>query len=82
CCEYFSAVLSPLEPQYNELDYSTDGLFCMGGSGFDADLYPRRKTLGEIACDSGQQLPVEFWSNGYSNSLVVIPHKAPHYSLY
>lgn len=68
--------------QHNEFNYSTDGLFCMGGSGFDADLYPRRKTLGQIACDSGQQLPVEFWSNGYSNSLVVIPHKAPHYSLY
>ena len=68
--------------QHNELNYSTDGLFRMSDSGFDADLYPRRKTLGEIACDSGQQLPVEFWSNGYSNSLVVIPHKAPHYSLY
>lgn len=70
------------KPQNNEFNYSTDGLFRLNGSGFDAELYPQRKTLGKIACDSGQQLPVEFWTNGSNNHVIVIPHKAPHYSLY
>jgi hypothetical protein len=68
--------------QHNELNHSTDSLFLVSDSGFDAELFPQRQTLGKIACDSGQQLPVEFWTNGFSNHLVVIPYKAPHYSVY
>lgn len=70
-------------PQQSEVNSSSiNGTFCMSGSGFEAELLPQRQTLGKIACDSGQQLPVEFWSDGFSNRLVAIPHKAPHHSLY
>jgi hypothetical protein len=69
-------------PQQSEVNSPINGVFCMSGGGFDAELLPQRQTLGKIACDSGQQLPVEFWTDESSNHFVVIPHKAPHHSLY
>jgi len=69
-------------PQPSEVNSPINGMFCMTDCGFEAELLPQRQTLGKIACNSGQQLPVEFWTDGFSNDLVAIPHKAPHHSLY
>ncbi|BAY23693.1 hypothetical protein NIES2100_34850 [Calothrix sp. NIES-2100] len=88
-CTYFGiqfadgyvAYLS-LMPQQSDSASPANGLFCTNGSGFEADMLPKRQTLGMIICDSGQQLPVEFWSNGSSKSIVAIPYKAPHHSIY
>jgi hypothetical protein len=71
-----------LIPQQNNSEYPINQLFCTSGSGFEADLLPHRQSLGMISCDSKQKLPVEFWSNGSSNYVVVIPYKAPHHSIY
>lgn len=69
-------------PQENEGDCLGNRTFCMSDVGFDAELLPQRQVLGKITCDSGQQLPVEFWANESNDRLVVIPYKAPHHSLY
>lgn len=69
-------------PQQSEVNSPVNGMFCMTDCGFGAELLPQKQILGEIACNSGQKLPVEFWTNGSSDHLVVIPHKAPHHSLY
>ncbi|KAB8319579.1 hypothetical protein SD81_012185 [Tolypothrix campylonemoides VB511288] len=69
-------------PQQGNSASPVNGLFCTSSNGFDAELLSHRQLLGMIICDSGQQLPVEFWSDGSSNSLVAIPYKAPHHSIY
>jgi hypothetical protein len=64
------------------LESGTHFMFALAGSGFDTDWIQEKKVLGHIPTDVGISLPAELWHNPNYKSLVAIPYRTPHNSLY
>lgn len=57
-------------------------MFAVSGIGFDTDWVERKVNLGALPTDCGVKLPVEFWHNDNGTSMVAIPYRIPHHSMY
>ncbi len=65
-----------------EKDSVFAGQFCVSGFGFDIDWVQRRTCLAELPTNASIRLPIELWHNDQGNSVMAIPYKAPHHSIY
>lgn len=57
-------------------------VFAVSGMGFDTDWVEHKINLGVLPTDHGVKLPVELWHNDNGDSMVAIPYRTPHQSIY
>jgi hypothetical protein len=57
-------------------------MFAVSGTGFDTDWVEHKVNLGVLPTDYGVKLPVELWHNDNGTSMVAIPYRTPHHSMY
>lgn len=57
-------------------------VFAVSGMGFDTDWVEHKIDIGILPTDHGVKLPVELWHNDNGTSMVAIPYRTPHQSIY